>query len=45
MALDLTNRESYIAIWGDGSVLCNAAGGFDQFKFEEFATKNFSTSF
>jgi hypothetical protein len=45
MALDLTDPESYIAVWGDGGVVCNAAGRFDQFIFEEFATKNFGTQF
>ncbi|KAK3393392.1 hypothetical protein B0H63DRAFT_458124 [Podospora didyma] len=45
MALNLTNPESFAAVWGDGGIVYNAGGRFDGFVFEEFATKNFGTSF
>jgi hypothetical protein len=45
MALNLTNPESYAAVWGDSGVVYHSAGEFDGFVFEEFATKNFGTSF
>jgi len=41
----LTNPDYFAAVWGDGGIVYNAAGEFDGFIFEEFATKNFGTTF
>jgi hypothetical protein len=43
--MNLTNPNCYAIAWRNGKVSYNSAGVFDGFRFEEFATKNFGTTF
>src|SRR5205814_2198676 len=43
LAMNLTNPKCFAVAWRNGAVFCNSDGAFDDFVFQEFATKNFGT--